>query len=167
MKLKLRRRSIYVGTIVALVAMIGGFALAAGAFGGTFTSNGYNSGSAVSGDTIYSAGGVSVSYAPEATTGCSANPTTTAVAATNVYVGGTCVTGDWYAAFTFTATIVAGTGTDNFAVSEAGSNPAAGSIHVSVTYVGTETLTVYLDLGTATPPASITTVSAAVTGNQA
>lgn len=54
---KLRRRSVYLATIVAILAMVGGFALASGLFGGfgTITVNG-NQGAVTTADTIYEPG---------------------------------------------------------------------------------------------------------------
>jgi hypothetical protein len=172
MKLHMSRRSVYVGTIVAMVAMIGGFATAAAITG--FSSNsvsGANSGTVLApGNTIYN-GGFSValvaSTAPSG--GCqnsqsiagTGNPETD-----NVYISGaagsSCPAGtsEWYEEFAFvqvTGSLSNDKDTLTFVTTINGNSPATVTSAFTLTLSGTcatENLNVFVDTGvaaTATP----------------
>jgi hypothetical protein len=175
MRLKLRRKSVYVATIVAILAMAGGFALAA--FPGTFTvfggaSSNQNSGVFGGGPTIWSGGAAVSLIQATAATACDTVAYTT-TAATVFLDGSALCTGQagtqWYEDFHFTAT-EAGTDSDNFAFYvTGGANGAeqAFTVTASGTYTGAVTLDVYVEMGPAsTSPVAITgTISATVSGS--
>ncbi|MCI4353675.1 MAG: hypothetical protein L3K14_09915 [Thermoplasmata archaeon] len=170
----MRRRSVYIGTIVAVLAMAGGFALAA--FPGTFTlfggtSSGQNTGTFTGGSTIWSAGAsVALVQAASPVASCALSYTGTAA---NVYLAGSlaCATGGathWYEEFQLTATEVA-TNSDTFhwyVVGGANAADQSFTVAQSVTYTGAVTLNVFFDMGAATAsPGTVTSISATVTGS--
>lgn len=174
MVLKLRRRSVYIGTIIAVVSMAGGFALAAypGAFtlfGGT--NSGQNVGSFTGGNTIWSAGAaVSLVQAASPAALCTLAYTGTAA---NVWLAGSsvCATGGashWYEEFQLTATEAA-TNSDSFhwyVVGGANGADQTFTVSQSVTYTGAVTLNVWFDMGVATAsPGTVTSITATVTGS--
>ena len=94
MGVKLQRRSVYIGTVIVLIAAVAGFAVAA--ISGiviTTTSGNQNSGSVNPGNTIYATGG-----------GVSAS---LALASTDSSAAGTCLTADAYTSATLNV-VVAG-----------------------------------------------------------
>lgn len=180
MALKLRRRSVYVGTIMAILATIGGFALAGTAL--TFSgSTGFNTGSQTVGNTIYSGTAITASMTVQ----------------TSVPGSGSCTAGS--------QTPAQGAGTDTVDISDTGAacsaagaggelydqlvlhasgltalqlykdtisiatTPASAGATVTITFstapVGTtETLTIWLDLGAATGN-TVTNVDIGIAGN--
>lgn len=174
MGLKLRRRSVYVATIVAMLAMVGGFALAT--FPGVFTgfggtSSNQNSGTFNGGNTIWSNGATAALVQGAQAPSCDAVAYVTTTA--TVYLDGsaTCSTAtgtQWYEEFNFTATEVSGY-VDHFAwYVVGGTNPAeqAFSVAGSGSYVGSVTLNVFFDMGpTSANPLTLTSISATVSGN--
>jgi hypothetical protein len=167
MKLKLRRRSVYVGTVVALIAMLSGFALAAslGSIGGSTGQSGYST-------TITAsawAGTVTITPVPDsAQSGCSsgtlsgATPSYYTAAASGV---DQCVAGDFYEELSFTPTTAVPLSTSaKFSVY---ADAADSAYDVTVTLVtqasGTTTsLALYVDFTSSTTgpdiPTSITVV---------
>jgi hypothetical protein len=178
MKLKLKRRSVYIATIVAIFAMAGGFALATfpggfSGFGGT--SSNQNSGTFVGGNTIWSNGASVTLVQAAAPTAC--DTVAYATTAATVYLDGsyTCANGmssavnQWYEDFTFTTPSEANGLADNFAWYVVGGPTPAGQLFTvsgSVTYTGTVTLNVYFDMGPASAnPLTLTSISATVSGS--
>ena len=174
MELKLRRRSVYVGTIVALIAMIAGFALAVIPGGFTHTTVGNQNSGVVttSGNTQYS-GGFTVNLATVvAGAGCATTGTVTGGATTNVnvllYTGSTCpAANEWYEVVSFTLTAVTA-GTTVFYIDSEDSNGAGSSGAITITDVvgtGAATLNFNLDFGPSSGVMpTITSISIAATG---
>ena len=183
MRLQLKRRSVYIATIVAILAMAGGFALATfpgvfSGFGGA-TSN-QNSGTYSGGNTIWSAGATVALVQDPAPAGASASVAcdTVAYAGTSatVYLDGsqTCSAGwgqgttQWYEEFNFTANEVSGY-VDHFAWYVVGGPTTTGQLFTisgSGGYTNGVTLNVYFDMGAATAnPLVLTSISATVTGD--
>ena len=171
---KLSRRSVYLATIVAILALTGGFALAGfpnvfTAFGGT--SSNQNQGSFTAGNTIWS-GGAQVSLIQMAApTTCYTVSYTGVTAAVYLDGAATCATGgatQWYEDFHFTAT-EATLDSDNFNwFVVGGSNGAdqAFTVSDSGSYNGAVTLDVYIEMGAATAnPGTVTSISATVAGS--
>jgi hypothetical protein len=176
MSVRLRRRGVYIATIVAMLAMTAGFALAA--FPGTFTQFGggtsnQNSGVFSGGPTIW-AGGASVSLmqaAAPASSSC--DSVTYATTAASVYLDGSALcstaTGtQWYEDFHFTATEASGD-SDNFewyVVGGANGAEQPFTVSESSTYTGSVTLDVYVEMGAANVnPLTLTSISATVSGS--
>lgn len=174
MVLKLSRRGVYGATIVAILAMVGGFALATfpaafTGFGGA-TSN-QNSGTFTGGNTIWS-GGASVALVQAAAPSACDSVAYVSTVAT-VYLDGssTCASAagtQWYEEFTFTA-VEANGDVDTFVWYVVGGPTTAGQQFVvdgSATYTGSATLNVYFDMGPNTAnPGGLTSISATVSGN--
>jgi hypothetical protein len=128
MKLKLSRRGVYVATIVAMFAMIGGFALATGLFGGFGSTNvNGNQGTVSVGNTIYSPGISTSDYTSGAggALGVCTGPASSGVATVTVTAwvqggpGACTTTADYVLQLTFTSGTLASshTYTDDFVVS--------------------------------------------------
>lgn len=184
MKLKLRRRGVYVGTIVAMVAMIGGFALAA--LAGTFTHQiitGQNVGSVSStSNTIYSAGfTVTLSAATAPTAGCqtgSVAGSSGVAEADNIYVEGAAnscpAASEWYEEFSF-GTVSAASCTPScvdtftFATTIPGPTTYSTSFTLTLNAAATsETLVVFVDDGTTAAgalPMPISSISVVASGS--
>jgi hypothetical protein len=192
MGLKLRRKSVYVATIVAMVAMVAGFALAASLGSLTFSPNSANGsgGSAtLPSGTIYagSVGATSAVYT-EASTGCTVSTGTCVASGTgdgctgasgtytisaagtdDVFVGasGTCTLSDEFAGLEVKSTgPIPANALDNFVLSVSGGQSAPFSVSISIGITaagGTEDLTIWVDLGAANP--GYTTIGITVTGS--
>ncbi len=173
MGIRLRRRSVYLATIVAILAMTAGFAIAAfpnafTLFGGTTSHQ--NEGTFISGDSIFSAG-ASVTLTQTAAPSTCYTVSYTGAAAT-VFLDGTvtCATSltQWYEDFHFLATEVSGD-SDNFHWYVVGGvNGADQTFTVAGAggYTGSVTLDVYIEMGVATAnPGTLTSISATVAGN--
>ena len=180
MKLKLRRRSVYIGTIAAILVAVAGFAIAGAAL--TFIgSTGFNTGTQTIGDTIYagSVGGtMSVQTIVPGSGSCGAGPhytDTTGTGTDTVDVsdtGAVCSAagagGELYDELVFSASgLTSGdhyTDTFSFATTPAS---AGGTIILTFTTTPaatTETLTVWVDLGAASGNA-VTAVNVGIAGN--
>jgi len=128
MKPLMKRRTVYAATIVAMLVMVSGFALASGLFGtfGSTKVNG-NQGTISTGNTIYSPGvtGSVFTYGAGGTggtcTGPSSSGSTTVTVVAWVHGGpGACTTtSDYVLQLTFASgnTLTAGTYTDEFVIS--------------------------------------------------
>ena len=175
MALRLRRRSVYVATIVAILAMVGGFALASIPNGFTSSSTGnQNSGTVVSaGNTQYSGGFTVtlVTLTPQSG-GCGTSGTVTGGGTTNVnvllYTGSTCPqTNEWYEEVSFSLASVA-TGVTHFYIDTVDSSGPGSSGLITITdtaATGAATLNFYLDYGSSgAAMTSISSISIAVTG---
>jgi hypothetical protein len=163
----LRRRTVYAMTILAMVAMTSGFVLAAGVGGFAVTSSGgANSGSTTVSGTIYAGAVTSTIVALTAPPGSSCAATgpyagsdTTGTASVDVSITGSACAGsttapEVYDALVFTSTALSA-GTiykDSFTITP--SNPSGTTQvltwTVQLTLAGTESLTVYVDMGTET-----------------
>jgi hypothetical protein len=178
MKLKLRRRSVYIATIVAILAMAGGFALATFPNGITLggASSGQNSGTFSAGNTIWEAAGASVALvqADSPATSCALSVTGTVA---SVYLNGaaTCATGgtsEWYEEFQLAATEAVGD-SDTFNWYVVGGVPAAADqsftlgAQYGVSGPTAVTLVVYIDMGPAstTPVATVSSISVTIAGS--
>lgn len=170
----LSRKTVYIGTAVAVVALVAGFAAAA--LTAPVASTGQNGfGVSAPGDTIYGASGSSQSTSlvwTQATvcsvTGDTVAPASGAVLA-SVFVSGPamCQTGspDWFEEINFTSAAVTSTGPSDLFTITVGSES---SISVTVTYSGLTsgtsvvTTSVLYELG---PSASATTAAIAINGS--
>jgi hypothetical protein len=180
MKLKLSRKSVYVATIVAMFAMLGGLALAGTLGGITGTSSNQNAGIInPSGTSTIFAGAVSVNLVQSSTVaGCGSGAswgTTISGLQTplSVYAEGTnvCTNGesDWFELVQWTGVAVTGTASDTFYITTSGgTTPNTVSFVVSSSGAsGTGALDVYLDCGTTAGgalPTAYTAISIAVNG---
>jgi hypothetical protein len=175
MKLKLSRKSIYVGTIVAMLAMVAGIALAASPFGSITSTGGSNGYSGTVSGTIW-AGTVTVtSVVPGAAEApCSASGAGTSVTPSSVgqtvnlyYYGsgaGVCAANDLYEEFVFTPTAaVTGSGAGQLDTFTIYSDVPTAYVQVplTVTSSGSNTIT-HLDIwvdytigGISTVPGSV------------
>ena len=155
---KMKRRTVYVATIVAVLAMVGGFAMAT--LITTVTSggqNGYNV--QAPGTTMYNGGSQSTTLvfitAPSCTaSGGSVNPSSGATTA-DVYVTGEvgcqATTADWFEEISFTSTAVpSASPSDVFAITVGANAPISVTVAYTGLTMGTSIVTtnVYYELGT-------------------
>lgn len=180
MRLKIRRKSVYVATIVAMFAMVGGFALAATIGGITGTSSNQNAGLITpSGTSTIFAGSVSVNLVQSnAGTNCGSGASWGTsggglISPLSVYVTGTntCTNSesDWFELVQWTGVAVTATASDTFFITTSGgTQPNTVSFVVSSGgATGTGVLDVYLDCGTTAGgalPTAYTSISIAVNG---
>jgi hypothetical protein len=180
MRLKMSRRGVYVATIVACLAMVGGFAVAAlyNGFTSTAVTN-TNVGTVGSslGNTIYQAGfTVTLAASSAAPAGCQSgniagSAPVSGVETDLVYVAGAAAscptTSEWYEEINFSSVSDTLSSKDTFTFATNGGGSATSSF--TLTLHGTETselLTVFVDDGPAsTTPVAITSLTVAVTGN--
>lgn len=165
MGMAMRRRTIYAATIVAILAMTGGFVLAAGVGGWTVTnSGGANSGSTSVSGTIYAGAVTSTIYAATAApgSGCAASgpysgSDASGAGAVDVSITGLACAGsasvpEVYDTLVFTSSaLTAGkVYADTFTISPTAPSASAQVLTwtVDLSVSGTETLTVYVDMGT-------------------
>lgn len=172
MKLNLRRRSVYIGTIVALVAMIAGFALAS--VGGiTFApgTGNQNSGTISPGNTIYATTVATLTLVPTdgLTAGCLSTiayvGTTANIPVVGV-TGSTCpATGEQYDELTFTGVSVPASALDTFwiSVNGAAANPAF-TVTGSGSAITGGTLNIFIDAGPTSAAPGITSITVTVSG---
>lgn len=175
MGLKLRRRSVYIGTIVTLVAMVGGLALAVGISGITFApgTGNQNFGQISSGNTLYGAGPVVatlnlVSGDGSASGTCGGTAAYSASAATIVVAGAASActaTGEWYDLLTFTGVSVTATTSDTFWVAVNGGLSGTSFTVTSGTIFNPATLTIYIDDGPTSAAPQITSLTVTVNGS--
>lgn len=179
MRLKLRRRSVYIGTIVAILATIGGVAVAGAAliFSG---STGFNTGSQTVGDTIYSGstitavmsvqtsvpGSGSCPAGSHAATGTGTD--TVDISDTGAICAGTGAGGELYDELVLSASGLTSGHTYVDSISIATTPASAGGTVIltfSTTPGGTtESLTLWIDLGAASGNA-VTNVNIGIAGN--
>jgi hypothetical protein len=178
MRLKLRRRSVYIGTIAAILATVAGVAVAGAAliFSG---STGFNTGSQTVGDTIYSgtiAATMSVQTAVPNSGSCSAGShsatgtgtDTEYVSDTGAACSGSGAGGELYDELVLSATGLTSSHTYTDSISIATTPASAGGTVIltfSTTPTGTtETLTIWVDLGAASGN-TITNINVGIAGN--
>jgi hypothetical protein len=181
---KLRQRSVYAATIVAMVALVAGFALASGLFG-TFTSTTINGNQGVvsTASTIYSPGITASTFTMGAggTAGTCTAPASSGSATVSVVAwvqggpGACTTTVDYVLQLTFTSGTLAGskTYTDNFVISaEFGSATTytTDSASIACTLGGSGTVcqaVINIDSGIATTAAqpSVNAIDVTVTGS--
>jgi hypothetical protein len=176
MKLRLSRRSVYVGTVVAMIAMVGGLAVAA-ISGVAFTSGtgNQNFGSITSASTIYgSSNGASatLNLVSGDSTSSGACATTSAYSGTvaNIAVAGadaSCpVNNEWYDLLTFTGVTVGSAVSDTFYIAVNGGTSGAGfTITSSGSITGTATLNIYIDDGPTSAAPLINSITVTVNGS--
>jgi hypothetical protein len=183
MGLKLRRRSVYVATIVAMLAMVGGLALAF-----TFSSTALSSTQGGTSTTITNSLWIGQKFAATwepatVTCGAAVGPITSTASATGVVdasLGGSgtpCTSGNFVEQIEYQAAVPSlGAGgpttlTDTFTVyTDSSAGVGTTSIQVSVTEptgtdVGyTATFLLNVDYGSSAPPSSITALNVVVNG---
>lgn len=181
MRLKLSRKGVYAATIVACVAMVAGFAVAALYNGFTTTTvTGTNVGTVGSstGNTIYQAGfTVTLVASSAAGGGCQSGsiagstPAGSGVETDLIYVSGAAAscptTSEWYEEVNFSSVSVTTAAKDTFTFATNGG--ASDTASFTLTLHGGETselLTVFVDDGPAsTTPISISSLTVVVTGS--
>ena len=178
---KVRRRTVYVATIAAMLALVGGFAMAT-TLSSTSVSQNQNVFSTSTGNTIWAAVAPTLTTQPSPTT-TSCTSTTVAITtstAADAFVGvestPACATNDFTEEVHFSYSVQTGSATlsDTFEVYStatlAGASSATtvvGSVTVTVTEttsIYTATFDLYIDYG-ANPPASIGSLSVVVSGS--
>ena len=178
---KVRRRTVYVATIAAMLALVGGFAMAA-TFSSTTVSQNQNGFSTSMGSTIWAAVAPTLTTQPSPTTTSCTSATiaittaTTATAFVGVESTASCTTNDFTEEVHFSYSVPAGSATlsDTFEVystatlaGATSATTAVGSVTVTVTETTsayTATFDLYIDYG-ANPPASISSLSVVVSGS--
>ena len=151
MRLKLRRRSVYVATIVAMVAMIGGLATAA--FITSVTTGGQNGYSVTSATgTSYASGTPTVNLVWTTATACTASGTVTPGGPTaDVYITGqaTCQTTnpDWFEVISFPGLALVADPIDHFAVTVGTNSPVLFNVDLTATLGEAITTNVYYEVG--------------------
>ena len=179
MKLKLRRRSVYIGTIAAILALVGGLAVAGVVL--TFTgTTGFNTGSQTVGNTIYSATPIAGTFSLQSAApgACGAGPAYTPptgdgtdvvyVSETGAICTGNGAGGELYDELVFSASGLTALHTyiDTISITTTPASPG-GTITVAFTTVPTgttESLTIWVDLGAADGNA-VTNVNIGIAGN--
>ena len=168
------RRTVYIGTIVAVAALVAGFAAAS--LTSTITSTGQNGfGVTAPGNTMYSGSGASQSTNLVFTTAstCSTSGGTVApgsgAMSANVYVAGevACQTGyaDWFEEISFTSVAVPSAGpSDVFAITVGTNSPISVTVTFAGLTAGTSVVTtnVFYEVGASATP---TTSAVAITGS--
>jgi hypothetical protein len=166
MGLKMRRRSVYVGTIVAMLAMVGGLALAS--FVSTVTTGGQNGYSVTSATgTSYATGTPTVNLVWTTATACTASGTVSSAGPTaSAFVAGpvACQTAtpDWFEELTFPGTALVANPVDNFAVTVGTNAPVVFSVSLTTTATHAITTNVFYEVGTS---ATASTSDVGVTGD--
>jgi hypothetical protein len=158
-----KRRTLYIVTVVAMLGLTGGFALAAGLNSTTVTQSAalYSvSTSAVA--AFPTTPTVTVTAIPGSVAACTSGAQSLASGGSvdlflPASTGITCTTGDFAEEFTFTSLATAAAGTYSFTqYTTYGAGPtsgsAAGSVTVSVALSTSGTVNVWVDYGTAAPP---------------
>ena len=173
---RIRRRTVYIGTVVAMLAMVGGFVLAAAV---TVTS-------IPSTQNIYQGTQTSTTDFPSSPTlavSQSGNPTAAVAAVTGSTAAGATLTlamcansgctfgaTDFDEKFTFTSiTTVSSSAANTFTVTTIwGSTPTttqtALTYSSTVTHTGADTVVIYIDYGATAPSGGIGTIQVVVTG---
>lgn len=174
MRLKLKRRSVYVATIVAILAMIGGLAVAA-ISGIVFTpgTGNQNFGQISPGNTIYAQTGVTATLVltsgySGATGTCATSAAYTAGAANIVVAGSSAActaTGEWYDILSFSGVDVPAGASDTFYIGVNGGAALAPFTITSSTLQTPSTLNIYIDDGSTTGAPQITALTVTVSGS--
>jgi hypothetical protein len=166
MGLKVRRRSVYIGTIAVMLAMIGGLALAS--FVSTITTGGQNGYSVTSATgTSYATGTPAVNLVWTTATTCTASGTVSSAGPTaNAFVAGqvACQTAvpDWFEELTFPGTALVANPVDSFAVTVGTNAPVLFSVSLTTTATHAITTNVFYEVGAS---ASSTTSNVGITGD--
>lgn len=150
MRLKLKRKGVYAGTIVAILAAVSGIALAA--FITVVTTggqNGYSVTSAVG--TSYASGTQSVNLVWTTAPNC--DTVNVAASDADVYISGqaTCQTAnpDWFEELTFTGTALVANPSDDFAVTVGTNSPVLFTVPLVTTLGHAITTEIFYEVGTA------------------
>lgn len=172
---KLQRRTVYAATIIALLALVGGFAMAASFSTTTLTATQGGTTTTLT-NTAWAGSSVSAVFTTNGA-GCTGSPVSvTSATAVSAYVNvgsvsGACALGDFAEEIVFTATVPQGTSvlTDTFTIySDSSYSTGQATLTVAVTESGTGTyvaeLDLYSDYGSTTPPASISALNVVVNG---
>ncbi len=166
MGLKLRRRSVYIGTIAVMLTMVGGLALAS--FVSTITTGGQNGYSVTSATgTSYASGTPTVNLVWTTASACTASGTVSPGGPiANAFVNGpvTCQTAtpDWFEELTFPGTALVANPVDNFAVTVGTNAPVLFSVALTTTATHAITSNVFYEVGTS---ATSTTSNVGITGD--
>lgn len=166
MQLNLPRRSVYIGTIAIMFAMIGGLAMAA--FVSTVTTGGQNGYSVTSATgTSYATGTPSVNLVWTTASACTSSGTLSSAGPTqNVFIAGpvACQTAtpDWFEELTFPGTALVANPTDNFAATVGTNSPVLFTVALTTTATHAITTVVFYEVGTS---ATATTSDIGITGD--
>lgn len=151
MGIKLRRKSVYIGTIVAMLAMVGGLAMAT--FVTDLTTGGQNGYSVTSATgTSYASGTPTVNLVWTTAAACTATGTVASAGPTQaVYVTGqvACQTAtpDWFEEISFPGTALVANPVDSFAVTVATNAPITFSVSLTTTATHAITTSVFYEVG--------------------
>jgi hypothetical protein len=166
MGIKLRRKSVYIGTIVAMLAMVGGLAM--GSFISTVSTGGQNGYSVTSATgTSYATGAPSVNLVWTTATACTASGTVSsagpnAAAYVTGQVACQTATPDWFEEISFPGTALVANPTDNFAVTVGTNAPITFSVALTTTATHAITTDVFYEVGAS---ATATTSNVGITGD--
>jgi hypothetical protein len=158
-----KRRTLYIVTVVAMLGLSGGFAMAAGLTSTTVNqASGLYSVSTSAVAAFPTTPTVTVTAIPASVSACTSGPQTLANSVTvNLYlpasVGITCTTADFAEEFSFTSLITAAAGTYPFTqYTTYGAGPTSGSAAATISIAATMSIVgivnVYVDYGTPAPP---------------
>ncbi len=175
MGVKLQRRSVYIGTVIVLIAAVAGFAVAAvSGIVITTTSGNQNYGTVNPGNTIYATGGsvsatLALAMSDSSATGTCLSTDAYTSATLSVVVAGAAsactATGEWYDVLTFTGVSVSAGASDTFYIAVNGGAAQTGIVISSPTTAYTPaTLSLYIDDGPTTGAPLITSLSVVVAG---
>jgi hypothetical protein len=166
MGLKLRRRSVYAGTIVAMMALIAGLAMAS--FVSTVTTGGQNAYSVTSATgTSYATGVPSVNLVWTTAAACTTTGTVSSIGPTvNAFIAGqvACQTAtpDWFEELSFPGTAIVANPIDAFAVTVGVNAPVLFSVSLTTTATHAITTNVFYEVGSS---AASTTSDVGITGD--
>lgn len=166
MALKMRRRSVYVGTIIAMLAMIGGLAMAS--YISTVTTGGQNGYSVTSATgTSYASGTPTVNLVWTTASACTSSGSVSPGGPTaNVYVSGqaTCQTSnpDWFEEISFPGAALVADPVDQFAVTVGTNSPVTFTVTLTATHLEAITTNVFYEVGTS---ATSSTSNIGITGD--
>ncbi|MCI4330156.1 MAG: hypothetical protein L3K01_03150 [Thermoplasmata archaeon] len=166
MGLNLRRRSVYAGTIVAMMALIAGLAMAS--FVSTVTTGGQNAYSVTSAiGTSYATGVPSVNLVWTTASACTTTGTVSSAGPTaNAFIAGqvACQTAtpDWFEELSFPGTALFVNPIDAFAVTVGPNAPVLFSVQLTTTSGHAITTNVFYEVGSS---ASSTTSDVGITGD--
>src|SRR5215469_1261054 len=159
-----RTKVVYGLAVLAMLSVSGGFAIASGLTSTSIAVSSSLFSVSLGGSTAFpSTPTVIVGSVPAAVASCTSGPATLASGGTpSLYLpasaGVACTSGDFAVVLNFTSSATAGAGSYTFTVYDSyGTGPTSGSASASVvatvTLTSSATVSVYVDFGSATPPA--------------
>lgn len=166
MRLKLRRRSVYIATIVTMLATVAGLAI--GAYISTIATGGQNGYSVTSAaGTSYATGTPTTNLVWTTAPACTASGTVSPASnVADVYVAGEVAcqtaTADWFEEISFPGTALVANPADNFAVTVGANSPITFAVDLTTTSGHAIQTNIYYEVGTS---ATATTSDIGITGD--